>query len=67
MGLIFCQVNIIKHDVQFSPSIIEGNHKWKGIKLNLINKGIINKKFLLIKKNIDLLINIINNKIDAKA
>lgn len=67
IGLIFCQVNIIKQDVQFNPSIIDGNHKWKGINLNLINNGKINKKFLLIKKNIDLLINIINIKIEAKA
>lgn len=68
MGLIFCQVNIIKQENQFNPSIIEGNHKWNGINLNFINKGIINKKLLLlIKKNIDLLIKNINNKIEAKV
>lgn len=67
IGAIFCQVNIKKHEVQFKPSIIEGNQRWKGIKLNFINKGKIMIIFsLLIKKN-DLLINKINNIIEANA
>lgn len=67
-GLIFCHVIIIKHENQFNPSIIEGNHKWNGIILNFINKGNINKKLLLlIIKKIDLLIKNINNKIEAKV
>lgn len=68
IGEIFCQVSINKHDIQFNPSIIEGNHKWNGISLNLIIKGkIINKlKLYIIKKN-DLLKIKINNKIDANA
>jgi len=66
-GEIFCQVIINKHENQFNPSIIEGNHKWKGIKLSFINKGKIKIKFLLIKKKKFLLIKKIKSKIEAKA
>lgn len=57
----------IKHENQFNPSIMEGNQMWNGIKLSLINNGIINIKLLFNIKNNDLLIRKINNKIDAKA
>lgn len=68
MGEIFCQVINKRQDIQFKPSIIEGNHKWKGIKLSFINKGIkINKLIFIIRKNIDLKIKKINNRIEAKA
>lgn len=66
-GEIFCQVIINKHENQFNPSIIEGNHKWKGINLNFINNGKIIKILLLFKKKKFLLIKKINNKIEAKA
>lgn len=67
IGEIFCHVNIIKHENQFNPSIIEGNHKWKGINLSLIKSGIITIISLLIININDLLIKKINNKIEAKA
>ena len=58
---------MIKHENQFNPSIIEGNHKWKGIKLNFIRRGKIIIISLLIINIKDLLIKKINNKIEAKA
>lgn len=66
-GEIFCQVIINRHENQFNPSIIEGNHKWKGINLNFINNGKIIKILLLFIKKKFLLIKKINNKIEAKA
>lgn len=30
IGAIFCQVNMIRQFIQFKPSIISGNQKWKG-------------------------------------
>jgi len=66
-GVIFCQVIIIKHENQFNPSNIEGNHKWNGINLNFINNGIIINKLLLFINNRFLLIKKINKIIEAKA
>ena len=66
-GVIFCHVNIKKQDNQFNPSIIEGNHKWKGIILIFIKRGIIIKILLLIINIIDLLIKKIIKIIEVKA
>lgn len=66
-GVIFCQVIIIKHENQFNPSNIEGNHKWNGINLNFINNGRIINKLLLFINNRFLLIKKINKIIEAKA
>lgn len=67
IGLIFCQVNIIRQIVHESPSIIEGSHKWNGIILNLINNGIIIIMFIFNKKKNDLYVNIIKRIIDENA
>ena len=67
MGVIFCQVNINKQDNQFNPSIIEGNHKWKGINLIFISKGNMIIMLFIIVNNIDLLIKKISKIIDVKA
>jgi hypothetical protein len=67
IGAIFCHVIIIKHANQFNPSIIEGNHKWKGIRLNFINSGIIISILKSLIKKIDLFKSKINSKMEAKA
>lgn len=67
IGEIFCHVNNKKHLIQSSPSMREGNHKWNGISLNFINKGINIIILILLINNKDLLINNSNNKIEAKA
>lgn len=58
---------MIKQVDHLSPSIIEGNHKWNGIILNLIISGIIIMIFKFNKKKNDLNVNIINKIIDENA
>lgn len=67
IGVIFCHVNIKKQDIQFNPSIIDGNHKWNGISLIFIKSGIIIKILFFSINIIDLLIKKIIKIIEVKA
>lgn len=69
IGAIFCQVNISSLLIQFNPSKISGNQKWKGAAPIFVNKPILMTIIiiLLIFKDSFSIIIIIENMIRAEA